>query len=390
MLELKLAYRNLVRAKLRMWLNVAVLSLVYVLIVWHMAIFNGMNSQAVRNVVEEKVAGGQYWYRGYKPDDPLSDQAQSAPIPAELNEAVNDGRAAPVLVNEATIYPEGRVLPVKIKGIDPGQRILDLPTGELTGDDGALPVLIGRLMAESKSLQEGDTFLLRWRDSSGTFDAVQGKVVKIMNTMVPSIDQGQIWVPLDALQSMLDRTGEASYVVLGRDQTPSDQGLSDWVWKSQDDLLATVRQTVGQKRAGSIVMYAILLSLILLAIFDSQVLSIFRRRKEIGTLVAMGMTRRRVTVLFTLEGALNGLLALAVAAVYGTPLWILSAYKGLPMPGLAEQSGLPVPEVLYPEYTVSLIVGTVAAVMLAVVSVSYWPSRRIARLQPTEALRGNS
>jgi len=389
--ELKLAYRNLIGAKLRTWLNVGVLSLVYVLVIWHMAIFNGMNNQAVRNVIEQQVGGGQYWYDGYDPNDPLIDLSETRGVlPEQLRSLFQQGRAAPVLIGKATIYPQGRSQSVLIKGIDPKQTVLQLPTDRLvSADDGILPVAVGKLMAKSKSLREGDTFIVRWRDKTGTFDAAEAQVVAVMNTMVPAIDAGQIWVPLDRLQSMFGLENTATYVVL-KNADHENLKLPNWNYKPRDILLEDIKTAVNQKRAGSIVMYAILLSLILLAVFDTQVLSIFRRRKEIGTLMALGLTRHRVVSLFTLEGAFNGVLAMIVATIYGIPLWILSAFKGLPLPDMAEESGLPIPPVLYPEYSISLIIGTVIIVMIAVTAVSYLPSRKIARMTPTEALRGKS
>ena len=71
------------------------------------------------------------------------------------------------------------------------------------------------------------------------------------------------------------------------------------------------------KSVGGIVLYIILLSLAMLAIFDTQVLSIFRRQKEIGTYIALGMTRGQVVGLFTIEGSLNSVLAGLLAALYG-------------------------------------------------------------------------
>jgi putative ABC transport system permease protein len=60
----------------------------------------------------------------------------------------------------------------------------------------------------------------------------------------------------------------------------------------------------------------------MLAVFDTQVLSIFRRQKEIGTYIALGYTRREVVGLFTVEGAMHSVLAAVVAALYGFPfLW---------------------------------------------------------------------
>jgi len=127
----------------------------------------------------------------------------------------------------------------------------------------------------------------------------------------------------------------------------------------------------------------------LLAIFDTQVLSIFRRRKEMGTLMALGMTRSGVIKLFTLEGALHGILALVMGAVYGIPLMVLTATKGLPLPSDAiDKMGVAMPSVLYPSYGFWLIFGTTLFVFITVTVVSFLPTRKIAKLKPTDALRG--
>jgi ABC-type antimicrobial peptide transport system permease subunit len=43
---------------------------------------------------------------------------------------------------------------------------------------------------------------------------------------------------------------------------------------------------------------------------------------------------------------------------------------------------------LYPVYSFALVVGTILVVLVVTTIVSYWPARKIARLNPTEALRG--
>jgi len=118
------------------------------------------------------------------------------------------------------------------------------------------------------------------------------------------------------------------------------------------------------------------------------VLAIFKRRKEIGTLMALGMTRLRVISVFTLEGALNGILALAVGAMYGTPLLIVTAKKGITLPQATQNYGYAMAEKLFPAYSIGLVLTTVLLVMATVTVVSYLPSRKISRLNPTEALKG--
>ncbi len=383
----KLAFRNLVGAGLRTWLNVGVLSFTYVLIIWHQGLFSGMYQQASRDVIKDEIGGGQYWVETYDPFDPFSLEESHATIPDVLSGLKEDRRVAPILIRQGTIYPHGRLQPTLIKGIDPAQTILDIPTAALDRDDVDLPAMVGKLMAAKNGLGVGDTLTLRWRDVHGTFDAADAEIVAIMQTNVPTMDLGQLWIPLDRLRDMSRLEDQATLVVV--DQKPfghADQ--SGWHFKDHDFLLKDIQAVIKSKRAGSAIMYAILLFLSMLAVFDAQVLSIFRRRKEIGTLMALGMIRSKVIALFTLEGMLHGMLGVAAAAVYGIPVLILTAQVGIPMPGTAEEYGFALTTRLFPIYSVGLISLTVAIVMLTVTIVSYLPSRKISGLQPTEALKG--
>jgi ABC-type lipoprotein release transport system permease subunit len=126
----------------------------------------------------------------------------------------------------------------------------------------------------------------------------------------------------------------------------------------------------------------------MLAIFTTQVLSIFRRKKEMGTLMALGFTRGRVIWLFTLEGALHGILAAIVAALYGIPFLTWYARRGYALPEGMDSYGLAIGEKLFPTYSAGLVAGTTLLVLMITTIVSFLPTRRIAKLKPTEALRG--
>ena len=126
----------------------------------------------------------------------------------------------------------------------------------------------------------------------------------------------------------------------------------------------------------------------MLAIFDTQVFAIFRRRKEIGTLIALGMTRNRVIRMFTMEGAMHGILAALMAAIWGLPLLVWVAGTGWAMPQAADDFGIALAEKIYPYYSVGLVVGTTVIVMSAVIIVRFIPTRSIAKLNPTDAIRG--
>jgi ABC-type lipoprotein release transport system permease subunit len=278
---------------------------------------------------------------------------------------------------------------VLIKGIDPQQQILTLPSAFLQASSGETPAIIGSRMAQNSGIAEGDYVTLQWRDRQGTIDARDIQVVRIFSTSVQSIDNNQIWVPLPDLQEMTRLDGEATIVAV-RTNTSQPPLVSGWVFQTQEELLKDIRELVKAKSLGSSIIYTLLIMLAMLAIFDTQVLSIFRRRKEIGTLMALGMTRGKVVQLFTLEGALHGVLAAVVATLYGIPLLTYLSREGWHLPSNTDSYGFAIGETLFPVYGAGLVVGTTFLVLVVTTVVSYLPTRRISHLKPTDALRGRT
>ncbi|MFC2125724.1 ABC transporter permease, partial [Bacteroidota bacterium] len=161
-----------------------------------------------------------------------------------------------------------------------------------------------------------------------------------------------------------------------------------WVFKDHDFLCAAMDEVIRMKRVGGSIFYGIIMMLAMLAVFDTQILSIFRRQREIGTFIAMGMTRGQVVSMFTVEGTMHAVLAALVGAVYGIPLLYWSAVAGWAMPEGTDDYGLPIADKIYPAYSLGLVIITIIIVMLTTAIVSYLPSRKIAKMNPTLAIKG--
>ena len=386
----KIAIKNLLGARLRTWLNVFVTALSFFIIILFSAMYDGMREHAKQVTIDTEVAGGAYWHPEYDPMDPMTFEDAHSIIPRDLQLLVDQEKAFPVLVSQASIYPNGRIMPVIMKGITPEQNIVNMPTQMLVGhEEVTIPVLIGRGMAKDANLEVGDAFTIRWLDADRTYDADEGTVVHIMDTENFKLDMGHIWVPLKKAQTMLAMEEEATYVTYA-------EGLSavknkhDWIPRDVKYLIRDMEALIKADEPNAAIMYIILLCFAAMGIFNAQVLSIFRRGREIGTLMALGMTRTRVVGLFTLEGGLNAFLAAIMTVIlFGPLLWYFGnngIWLGVDYSDGA--MGIIVEKYLIPVYSVGLVVTTTIIVSIIVLIVSYLPSRRIARMKPTDALRG--
>ena len=374
-------------AGLRTLLIVFVLSLAYVLIIYMNGLYQGWDRQARIETIAWEVAKGQYWHELYDPYDPMTLVDAHAPVPPQLEAYAAKGEAAPVLITQATIYPEGRMMGVMLKGIDTRQKILSLPTGKLDPGADEITAIVGTRLAKSAGLEPGDHLLIRWRDVHGTFDATEVKITGIFNTTVPAVDAGQVWIPLKTLQEITGMQGDVTMVVVN--EAPADGStIAGWDFKGHDFLFKELEEMIKTKSTGGAIFYIIILALALLAVFDTQVLSIFRRQREIGTYIAMGMTRKQVVGIFTVEGGMHAIMAVLLGAVYGFPLLLWTNKSGIKMPEGTDDFGMAAAEHMYPYYSLALVMGSVILVTLATTVVSYLPSRKISKMNPNDAIRG--
>lgn len=383
MIALKLAFRNLLGAGLRTWLNVFVLSFAYVLIIFWNGMLNGWDRQGSRDTVDWEAGKGQLWHPAYDKYDIFSVQDAHAPIIGEVKQLADQGKLTPMLYVPATAYPQGRQQGVMLKGIDPDQKILKIPSSVLKSAD-ENTAIIGNRMAKALKMKEGDHMLIRWRDKNGTFDAMEITIAAVFKTNVPAVDAGQVWLNLDKLREMTDMQEEATILVSGTEEVKGN--LGNWEYKDLNFLLSDLNRIIESKRASAMILQGMLLLIALLAIFDTQVLSIFRRQKEIGTYIALGMTRSQVVGIFTVEGGAHSILAAIAGAVYGIPIFIWLASKGITF-GVNDM-GITMAETIFPYYSFGLILTTTIFVIIAATIVSYIPARRISQMKPTDALKG--
>ncbi len=383
-----IAIKNLLGAGIRTWLNVFVTSVSIFMIIFSSGMYSGMREHAMNVSIDTEIAGGAYWHPKYDPYDPTTFEDSHAQTPIEFNQIIKDDKAIEILVSQASIYPEGRIMPVILKGISLNQSILNIPTKSLMSYEGEnIPIMIGKGMSDYSKLQIGDTFTVRWMDADRSYDAAEGEIVHIMDSGNFKIDMGHIWIPLDIARNILSMNNESTYIVY-KDGTKNI--LSDWIKRDVKYLVKDMEAIIKQDRPNAIMIYIILLSLAAMGIFNAQTLSIFRRKKEIGTLMAIGMHKRKVVLLFTIEGALNAVFAIILTFILFGPLLYYFSIYGIPLPIDYSDMGLIIAKKLIPVYSPLLLFITAFSVFTILLIVSYIPSRKIAKMHPVDAIRGKT
>lgn len=377
----QMAFKNLMGAGLRTWLNVSVLAFCYIVIVFYNGFLDGWQAQGRQDATNWEFAQGQLYHANYDPYDVFSIQDAHGELPEAESKNLT-----PVLIQQATLYPNGRMNPILIKGIPLNQDIINLPIGLLANSNAEIPALIGKRMAESSKLKEGDNVLLRWRDRKGTYDAANITIAGVFDSEVASIDNGQIWMSMEKVWEMTGLVNQATLYIANEQYQPKQ--IDNWAFQSLNTLLKDFDSVVQAERIGSMVIYLVLLAIGLLAIFDTQVLSIFRRQREIGTYIALGMTKYQVLRIFTVEGGMYSVLAGIVGLLIGAPLFYFISSHGISLGNVSEGMGVRLSSIVYPTFSLALLSGTLLILVVSATLVSFLPARKISKMNPVDALKG--
>jgi putative ABC transport system permease protein len=383
-----IANKNFYRQGLRAFLNVLVTALSIIALIFMLSLLNGFQTQATRNLVSTDVGGGHYRVPGLDILTPTEWEDFTMTVPQLLRSLPTTDKAE-VLVQQGQLYPNRRLFPVQLRGISMSQSLLSLPlTGLQSYDDkpgDIIPAVVGVKMARKAHLKKGDTVVLKWRDKGGAVDARDVLIVDVGDIINPRVDDGVVWLRLDHLRAMTDRDSEVSWVAVREFLGPVQGFEFHGIELLMSDLLALLRQD----RINSKILWGILMVLVCASVFNTQILNIFKRQKEIGTLMALGMEPGRIVRIFTLEGVLAALWALVLAVFLGVPFFIWFQGVGFDVSHLSEAS-FPIRETIYPDYQTREILVSVLIVLALMIAAAWVPVKKIIRLDPTLALRGRA
>lgn len=328
----RLALRNIIGNGWRSLINILIIAIVMIGMIFMEAMYYSWVRLAKTQQKEWEYGNGMFRVDSYDRYDAFSWDKSYAPVPSELQEVISRGEAVPVLFSPGVIYPDGRMTPCMVKGIPRDQTLLKIPSSKLVETTpGYTPAIVGQTMAKSSQLEKGDFLTLRIKDTFNAFNTLDLEIVDIMPTPVPAIDNGQIWLDLATLQSLKQAPGMVTTISV----KDSELGIlkpEGFDYLDESALFFDLDEMMKTETVQKWITYSLLMFLAMIAIFDTQALAVFKRRKEIGTLTALGMTQRQITALFTVEGGLYSLFAVLMTGILGTPMFWYFATTGYILP----------------------------------------------------------
>lgn len=283
-------------------------------------------------------------------------------------------------------------------------------------EPGAREILLGRSLMAKLGVEVGDRVNALFSTSFGSPRVATFRVSGKMPSGLRMLDESTAYIPLDVAMGLLDMDGSVTEVVVfgksaglasrleaevrralaemagasaGSGASVSAgaslRGLAVVPWNEHNELIAFVSKA----EAIYTVIYVFLVILASFVVFNTQLMVVSERTREIGMLSALGLSPESVRRLFTIEGAILAVAGSAGGALLGAVFNVWFGRVGIDLTGVTQamSSEILLTPRLYPiaDYRV-LLYSFVLGVAVTTMAV-YIPARAAGALKPTEALR---
>jgi ABC-type lipoprotein release transport system permease subunit len=400
----KLAYRNLGRHRRRSALSALALGLGTALLMFIAAFFEGEMRGSMETTLRLNTGHLQITNADYDPDklsvaweylieNPIESAAQ-----IEALEQVKS--ATPRLVASGIVSVRDESAGVQIMGIDPASAANDpyrtMVSGEFIKADDRTGILIGLPLAQSLNLKVGDSLNLLVNTADGDVDEQQFTIRGIFTTGTSAYDKGIVFLPLAKAQAFSGAENRASYIfVMLNDREQADavaaaiQGpnLRIRTWTEMNQLLVLVNDF---SNAYLTVINLIVLGVTATVIVNTLLMSVFERTREIGILSAIGMKGRQIITLFLVEATLLGAAGITFGSLMGLAITAYFAKVGVFFGDLGISGEMLLEDRIYPILTIESAVNLIVTAFIITILASLYPARMASRMEPVEALHGNS
>jgi putative ABC transport system permease protein len=404
---IRMAVRNIRRNARRSLLCGAMVTFGVASVLFAKAYLVGLKVLIAEGVIDAGYGALQVTHQGYAKSQDMSPLSLDLPeddaLATRLSGLDNVRGVAPRLQFMGIVSGPENSAAFRALSIEPAREGVVCPKGParvtdrlvgapLSGDDAAEAIL-GNELADGLGVRIGDHVTLSVTTRTGSAEALDATVVGTYHFDDFERNKRLVVLPLRFGQRLVHMKGRVtSYTLAVHDLNrlkptlaavnavlagaPGPAEAQDWgaLAPHYRDIIVIMETVLG-------LMLFIVFGLVLIGVVNAMLMSVFERTREIGTLLSMGFSRRRIAGLFLCEAAALGVLAAVIGAGLGSAITLFAHHHGIAFyaPGVGDVLTRPV---LAGSYVVVALVGAISGALAGGV----WPAWRASRLRPVDAL----
>jgi len=404
-LYFRLAWRNIWRHKLRTVIVLVAIGFTLALMMLYDGMIVGFEQAIYGNAIQ--LLGGNIQIRaaGYSeqtnryPLLPLSDDQKVVAVGREQPQIVAASRR---IVTGGMVSSHEGAFGVSIIGMEPEKEApvnliaQTVIKGRYLQVDDLDNMFIGKGLADAMDVGVGDRITLVGRDANNQMRRRTMTIVGIYDVGVADIEKRTVYISLQEAQELYGLPGQATEVMVSLQRMGQEDevvaviqhqlpGYEIDTWKTA---FPEMEQTIEMKNSVMDMFGVVILAIAGIGILNLLMMAVYERSREIGILGALGMKPRQITFLFLIEGALMGVVGVALGAALGVGMNFLLGRVGIDysqFASITEYTAL-ISGRIYPTLGLEkLLQRAIIAVVIAVLA-AYYPAYEAAHKEPAKAL----
>jgi putative ABC transport system permease protein len=398
-----LALRNLGRNRRRTLVTGLTIAFGVFAIVFLQSFVNALMRNIVEVSVETKVGAVQVFKAGYLgADDPLKMTLQDTPeLVAKIREVPGVNAVAPRLDfdgllsngSEGTMFAAIAIDPAREYAVCPRRATYLAKGSKPLGPESEDAILVGQTLVEFLEAKQGSSLVMQAAGVHGGVNALDVNVQGFLRTTHPSESKRATTVTLAFAQKLLRMPGAITHYVVGVDnvdkldqvagrlRTALGPGYQVTTWRDLDTTNAGRSKVI---QGLMTVVTVILFLLVMAGVVNTMLMSVYERIREIGTMLAVGVRRRQIRLLFMCEAAF-----MAMASAFAGSMFGALVVRLLFGNGWNHAFGPSEAVTYYPAVKVGFLLTVVVLAVLGALLAALYPAWKGSRLRPVEALRTN-
>ncbi len=264
--------------------------------------------------------------------------------------------------------------------------------GKYLSGTNAKPILVSKRMLEELKLDLGQRLTLR----VDQFPGARYKIVGVFETANSMYDEMNVFVLDEDLREQLEITnGYHEIAVLLKDDDEMDSFKEYLGSFGQHNLVRNWKELAPEVAVGlesfntSIFIIVIIIFLgVAFGIVNTMLMAVLERVREIGMLLSIGMTRRRVFSMMIIETLFLSTVGVPIGLLIGYVIIETTGNSGIDLSVFSEGfSGMGFSSIVYPALTFEYYLQITVEILLIVFIASLFPAFRARKLNPAEAIR---
>ena len=412
-----LAKKNLSRSRLRTSISIVAIAFAIFAVVFARGLISGVLESFFENHIHYKAGHIRVINEEYKLKERLMSlnytvDGFNGKGYSEMSEKIRSvegvEQVVPRLKFGAMVSLEDELVGIMGWGIDPLEEIKfmgidkNITEGRMV-QEGNKEVVMGAGLLKKIGREVGEKVTILYSTPFGSFKGSTFQIVGKYQSDIQGMNDKLFFLPLGQAQRILEMPGEVTELLLitsDHDKAASIlPGLNELfsredesgkyllqLWNKDYELIELFNIAI--KMYNFIYIFIIVLACFVLV--NTLIMIVNERTREIGMMSALGLKSREILYLFTIEGAIIGILGSALGAVIGGIITRVFSVVGIDYSAAFEgvDSTVWLMSPIY--YTVFSLENLVFCFTLGVVIVTIAciiPARKAAKLEPTEALR---